>query len=175
MSAAIERHRTTLLEALDLLEQKLPALAEQRNEALSAVMDRTLSSTLKAAMAERAEQLVVAYQEGVAQQQQLRAALDSLTVKARSVLEVLTDPNLDPARWREPAVFAAFRRALSLLVKKAVVSQANTRSAFFVELTVTTDPIAEPDSGSVVNLANTRARVSADSRLVITKAIRIKK
>jgi hypothetical protein len=29
------------------------------------------------------------------------------------------------------AVFAAFRRALTLLVKKAVVSEGNTRSTFF--------------------------------------------
>src|SRR4029079_5012489 len=52
INAAIERHRATLLEALRLLEQKLPALAEQRNEALAAVMDRTLSPALKAAVVE---------------------------------------------------------------------------------------------------------------------------
>ncbi|MFL5806094.1 MAG: hypothetical protein ACJ8CR_30715 [Roseiflexaceae bacterium] len=85
----------------------------------------------------------------MAQQQMLRASLDSLTAKARSVLAVLTDPSLDPTRWKEPAVFAAFRRALTLLVKNAVVSEGNTRSTFFVQLFVTTDPIATPDSASV--------------------------
>jgi len=72
-------------------------------------------------------------------------------------------------------VFAAFRRALALLVKKAVVSQGNTRVAYFVQLTVTTDPIAEPQNGSVVNLGNTRARASIDSRLIITETITIRK
>jgi hypothetical protein len=151
INAAIERQRTALLEALELLEQRLSALAQERNDALAAVMDRALSPTLKAAMAERAEHLVVEYQEGVAQQQQIRVALDSLAAKARSALAVLTDPNLDPARWREPAVFGAFRRALSLLVKKAVVRKGSTRLAFFVELTVTADPIAEPQNGPVPN------------------------
>jgi hypothetical protein len=175
INAAIERHRAILLEVLHLLEHKLPALMQARNDALAAVMDRTLSTTLKAAMAERAEQLVGEYQEAVAQQQVLRASLDSLAAKARSVLAVLTDPSLDPTRWKEPAVFAAFRRALTLLVKNAVVSQGDTRSTFFVQLSVTTDPIAEPQNGSVVNLANTRARVSVDSRLIITETITIKK
>src|SRR5258706_16315222 len=152
INAAIERHRAILLEALQLLEHKLPTLIQARNDALAAVMDRTLSATLKAAMAERAEQLVGEYQEAVAQQQMLRASLDSLTAKARSVLAVLTDPRLDPTRWKEPAVFATFRRALTLLVKNAVVSEGNTRSTFFVQLSVTTDPIADPQNGSVVNL-----------------------
>jgi hypothetical protein len=140
-----------------------------------AVMDRTLSATLKAAMAEHAEQLVVAYQEGMAQQQQIRAALDSLTVKARSVLAVLTDPNLDPARWQEPAVFAAFRRTLILLVKKAVVSEGTTSRTYFVQLSVTTDPLAEPDSGPVVRMGTTRARVCVDSRLIVTEPVKVKK
>jgi transposase len=122
INAAIERHRAILLEALQLLELKLPVLMQARNDALAAVMDRTLSATLKAAMAERAEQLVSEYQEAVGHQQVLRASLDSLTAKARSVLAVLADPSLDPTRWKEPAVFAAFRRALTLLVKNAVPS-----------------------------------------------------
>ena len=158
INAAIERHRLVLLEALHLLEAQLPVLARQREEALVAVIDQALPPAVKKAIIERAERLVTEYQENEVQQQQIRAALDSLTAKARSVLAVLTDPSLDPSRWREPAVFAAFRRALTLLVKKAVVSQANTRSTFFVELSVTTDPIAEPQNGSVVNLVNTRAR-----------------
>src|SRR5262249_29727105 len=158
--AAIERHRLVLLEALRLLEEQLPVLARQREEALVAVIDQTLPAALKKAIIERAERLVTEYQENEAQQQQIRAALDSLTAKARRVLAVLTDPSLDPDRWREPAVFAAFRRALTLLVKKAVVSQGSTRSTFFVELSVTTDPIAEPQNGPVVILGNTRARGS---------------
>jgi hypothetical protein len=32
------------------------------------------------------------------------------------------------------------------------VSEGNTRSTFFVQLSVTTDPIAEPQNGSVVNV-----------------------
>jgi DNA invertase Pin-like site-specific DNA recombinase len=163
-NAAIERQRLVLLEALALLEAQLPALARQREEALIAVIDQALPAALKKAIIERAERLVIEYQENEAQQLQIRAALDSLTAKARSVLAVLTDPNLDPSRWREPAVFAAFRRALTLLVKKAVVSQGSTRFTFFVELSVTTDPIAEPQNGSVVNLGNSRARGSRTHR-----------
>ena len=164
ISTAIERHRLALLEALRLLEEQLPALAQQREEALVAVIDQSLPAALKKAIIERAERLVASYQENEVQQQQIRAAIHSLTTKARSVLAVLMDPNLDPARWQEPTVFAAFRRALALLVKKAVVSQGNTRLAYFVELTVTTDPIAEPQNGSVVNLGNTRARGSRTHR-----------
>ncbi len=122
------------------------------------MIDQTLPATVKKAIIERADRLVAAYQENEAQQQPIRAAIDSLAAKARSVLAVLTDRNLDSARWQEPAVFAAFRRALTLLVKKAVVSQGSTRSAFFVQLTVTADPIGEPQNGSVVKLASTRAR-----------------
>jgi hypothetical protein len=143
---------------LRLTEAQLPALAQQRNEALAAVMDRTLSPTLKAAMAERAEELVREYQEGVARQQQLQAALDTLAAKARSVVAVLTDPNLDPARWREPAVFAALRRALAILVEKAVVSEGSTRSSFLVTLSVTKDSIGMRNSGPVVKMGSTRAR-----------------
>jgi len=175
INAAIERHRAALLEALRLLEEQLPILAQQREEALVAVINQTLPATLKQAIVERADRLVTEYQENEAQQRQIRAAIDSLTTKARSVLAVLTDPNLDPARWQEPAVFGAFRRALALLVKKAVVRQGNTRSAFFVELTVTTDPIAEPQNGPVVRMGNTRARASIDSRLIITETITVKK
>ena len=123
IAGAIERHRVALLEALRLLEEQLPILAEQREEALVAVINQTLPATLKKAIVERADRLVTAYQENEAQQQQIRAAIESLTAKARSVLAVLTDPNLDPSRWQEPAVFAAFRRALVLLVKKAVVDR----------------------------------------------------
>ena len=163
IAGAIERHRMALLEALRLLEEQLPILAQQREEALVAVISQSLPATLKKAIVERADRLVAAYQENEAQQQQIRAAIDSLTTKARSVLAVLTDPNLDPARWQEPTVFAAFRRALALLVKKAVVSEVSTRSAFSVHLTVTTDPIAEPQNGSVVNLASvTRAAFFLD-------------
>src|SRR6266540_772603 len=128
ISTAIERHRVALLEALRLLEEQLPFLAQQREEALVAVIDQSLPAALKKAIIERAERLV-----------------------------------------------AAFRRALALLVKKAVVSQGNTRVAYFVQLTVTTDPIAEPQNGSVVNLGNTRARASIDSRLIITETITIRK
>jgi len=102
----------------ELIRASLPVLARQREEALIAVIDQALPAALKKAIIERAERLVTEYQENEAQQQQIRAALDSLTAKARSVLAVLTDPSLDVKRWREPAVFAAFRRALTLLVKK---------------------------------------------------------
>jgi DNA invertase Pin-like site-specific DNA recombinase len=126
INAAIERHRTALLEALRLLEEQLPILTQQREEALMAVISQSLPATLKQAIVERADRLVTEHQENEAQQRQIRAAIDSLTTKARSVLAVLTDPNLDSSRLHEPAVFGAFRRALSILVKKAVVSQGNT-------------------------------------------------
>jgi len=58
----------------------------------------------------------------------------------------------------ERSGLSAEQRALAILIEKAVVSQGNTRSAFFVQLTVTTDPIAEPQNGSVVRMGNTRAR-----------------
>ncbi len=164
IATGIERHRVALLDALRLREEQLPILAQQREEALVAVISQSLPATLKKAIVERADRLVAEYQENEVQQQQIRAAIDSLTTKARSVLAVLTDPNLDPTRWQEPAVFAAFRRALALLVKKAVVSEVSTRSAYCVQLIVTTDPIAEPQNGSVVNLASTRARGSRTHR-----------
>jgi hypothetical protein len=68
-----------LLEALRLLEAQLPALARQQEEALVAVIDQSLPSTLKKAIIERAERLVTEYQENEMQQQQIRAVLDSLT------------------------------------------------------------------------------------------------
>ena len=152
INAAIERHRAALLEALRLLEEQLPILAHQREEALVAVINQSLPAPLKQAIVERADRLVTEYQENEAQQRQILAAIDTLTTKARSVLAVLTDPNLDPARWQEPAVFAAFRRALALVVKKAVVSEGTTSHTYFVQLTVTTNPIAEPQNGSVVSV-----------------------
>lgn len=164
INASIERHRVTLLEAIDILEAKLPTLTKQRDEALIAVIDASLPATVKAAIVARAERLLEEYQEVEGQLKQLRAALDSLAAKARSVVAVLRDPNLDPQRWREPAVFAALRRALSLVVKKAVVGKGNTRSAFLVQLTVTTDPIPMPENEGVVNLGNTRARGSRTHR-----------
>jgi len=118
INAAIERHRAALLEALRLLEEKLPVLTQQREEPLIAVIDQSLPPSLKKAIIERADRLVAEYQENEAQQQQIRAAIDALTAKARSIIAVLTDPNLDPSRWREPPVFAALRRALALLVKR---------------------------------------------------------
>ena len=164
VNAAIERHREALLEAMRIVEATLPQLTQQRNQALASVMDPSLSPALKAAMAERAEELIREYQQGVARQQQLQAALDTLTANARSVVAVLTDPNLDPARWREPAVFAALRRALTILVEKAVVSEGCTRSSFLVTLSVTTDPIGMRKNGSVVNLGSSRAQGSFFAR-----------
>jgi hypothetical protein len=116
---------------------------------------------------------VAEYQETEAQQH-IRASLDSLTAKARSVIAILTDPNLDPTRWQEPAAFAALRRALTLLVKNALVSEGNTSGSYLVQLTVATDPIAMQDSASAVNLAKARAHVSFDSRLIITETITVK-
>ena len=98
------------------------------------------------------------YQETEGQIKQIRAAIDTLAAKARSVVAILSDPELDPTRFQEPAVFAALRRALTLLVKKAVVSEGSTRSAFLVQLTITTDPIGMLQNEGVVNLARTRAR-----------------
>lgn len=164
INAAIERHRATLLEALRLLEEQLPTIAQQREEALMAVINQSLPAALKQAIVDRAERLVAEYQQNEIQQRQIHAALESLTAKARSVFAVLTDPNLDPARWQDPAVLGALRRALAILVKKAVVREGRTRWAYFVELTVTTDPIAEPQNGSVVRMGNTRARGSRTHR-----------
>jgi hypothetical protein len=98
----------------------------------------------------------------------------------RTLIEIVPEVSnrkmtLGAPRWQEPTVLAAFRRALAILVKKAVVREGSTRSAFCVQLTVTTDLIAEPQNGSVVNLASTRARASIDSRLIITETITIKK
>src|SRR3989442_15258743 len=106
-------------------------------------MDGSLPVSLKAAVVGRGEQRVAGYQEAIAQQQQIRAAIDTLAAKARRVVAVLTDPNLDPARWQEPAVFAALRRALTLLGKKAVVGGGKTGCGFWLHLLVTADPIAE--------------------------------
>ena len=155
---SIERHRGVLLEALQLLEGKLPLLVRHRDEALIAVIDTSLPPTVKAAIVARAEQLLADYQEAEGQIAQIRAAIDALAAKARSVVAVLSDPELDPTRFQEPAVFAALRRALTLLVKKAVVSEVHTSHSFLVQLTVSTDPIEMPQNEVVVNLARTRAR-----------------
>jgi DNA invertase Pin-like site-specific DNA recombinase len=164
INESIERHREVLLEALRLLEEQLPGVAQQREAALIAVIDPTLPPAVKKAIIERADRLVAEYEEIEARQQMIRASLDSLTTKARSIIAVLTDPNLDPTRWREPAVFAALRRALTLLVKNAFVREGNSKRTYLVELTVTTDPIAEPDSAAFVNLGNSRARGSRTHR-----------
>jgi hypothetical protein len=96
INTAIERHRAALLEALELLKEQLPVPAEQREAALIAVSDATLPSSVKQAMVARAERLLAEYAEAENRQLLIRAALDSLTSKARSVLAVLTDPQLDP-------------------------------------------------------------------------------
>ncbi|MBK8032183.1 MAG: hypothetical protein IPK17_22430, partial [Chloroflexi bacterium] len=113
---------------------------QQREEALTAVINQSLPAALKQAIVDRAERLVAEYQENELKQRQTRAALEALTAKARSVFAVLTEPNLDPTRWQEPAVLGAFRRALAILVKKAVVRKGDTRLAYCVELTLTKDP-----------------------------------
>jgi FixJ family two-component response regulator len=68
------------------------------------VINQTLPEALKKAIIERADRLVTEYQENEAKQQQIRAAIESLTAKARTVLAVLTDPNLDPTRIHDPPV-----------------------------------------------------------------------
>lgn len=158
INRSLEQHRAVLLEALQLLEEKLPGLARQRDEALIAVIDASLPKPVKAAIIARAEHLLIDYEGTEGQITQIRAAIDALAAKARSVVAVLTDPDLDPARFQEPAVCAALRRALSLLVKKAVVSEVHTSHTFLVQLTVSTDPIPMPQNEVVVNLARTRAR-----------------
>src|SRR5262249_25026537 len=71
ITAAIERHRIALLEALRLLEEQLPILAQQREETLVAVISQSLAATLKKAIIERADRLVAEYQENEIQQQQI--------------------------------------------------------------------------------------------------------
>jgi DNA invertase Pin-like site-specific DNA recombinase len=158
--AAIERYRQTLLDALGVLEGEQSRLGQVRDAALAALTDTTLPQRVKAALVERADQAVEQYEQNLAQQEQVRATIDTLALKARSVIAVLTDPNLDPTRWREPAVFAAVRRALSILVVEAVVKRVNTGVAFTVHLSVSADPVGMRQNGPVVGMANTRARGS---------------
>jgi hypothetical protein len=83
---------------------------------------------LRQALTARAEAAVRDLATVEAEEQTLRVGLESLGDQARLVERVLNQPNLDTARWAEPAVSMALQRALRLIVQKIEVSREGPRS-----------------------------------------------
>lgn len=115
----VERQRQDLLDALALLADELAELVSRRDAALDTVADQTLSPLIRAAMQERAESALQAIAAIETEQRTLRAGVQALDQQARSVVGMLTHPLVVPARWREPEVYQALRRALQVLVHRA--------------------------------------------------------
>lgn len=130
---AIELRRGELLWALQGLEGNLVEQQRRRAEALDAIIDRGLSPLLRQALLMRAEDAVRAYEELHAQRSTLRAGLDALDDQARTVKLALDNPFLDLERWQEPLVFQSLKRALHLLVYKAVLMQ-HSPQEYFIRL-----------------------------------------
>jgi len=130
---AIELRRGELLAALQGLERNLVEQQRRRDEALDAITDRGLSPLLRQALLMRAEDAVRAYEELQAQRSTLRAGLDALDDQARTVKLALDNPFLDLERWQEPLVFQSLKRALHLLVHKAVLMQ-HSPQEYFIRL-----------------------------------------
>src|SRR3712207_6059508 len=82
---AAQQRRDELLQALDQLEQLVGTAQQQRDAALDALADRTLSPRLKAAYAERAEAAVEAYETRLEQQRTVRVGLAALDDRMRTV------------------------------------------------------------------------------------------
>jgi hypothetical protein len=116
---ATPRLRSELTAALAILAVQHQELARRRDEALDALIRaHDLSDVLRKAFSERPEATITELATIEAQQQTLRAGLDSLDAQTRSIEQILRQPNLDPARWEEPAVNAALQRALQVMVRR---------------------------------------------------------
>jgi DNA invertase Pin-like site-specific DNA recombinase len=130
---AIEQRRAELINAAQGLERSLIDQQRRRDEALDAITDRSLSPVLRQALLVRAEEAVRAYEELLAQRSTLRAGLEALDEQARTVKLTLDDPFLDLDRRQEPLVFQSLKRALHLLVHKAILMQ-HSPQEYFIRL-----------------------------------------
>jgi hypothetical protein len=131
--AAAERRRRDLERALEVVSQELQECLKRRDAALDAVAERSLPEAVRSAMIQRAEAAVHAYEELESQQHALRAGMEVLNEQTRTIERILTSPLLDPARWKEPAVAQIIKRALHLLIHKAVLVE-EKRGAYHIEL-----------------------------------------
>ncbi len=84
-------------------------------------------------MVQRAEDVIADCEHLEGEQRTLRAGLCALDAQARSLDTLLRDPNLDPARWREPSVYQSLKRLFAHLIRKAELC-ACSEGGFVVEL-----------------------------------------
>lgn len=124
LGTAVERRRSELLSALEVLAGQSRDAELRRDEALDSLLrDRNLSDTVRQAISARAEAAVQELSELETNERTLRAGLSALDSQARSVERTLTNPDLDPARWEEPAANLALQRALRVMVRRIEVSR----------------------------------------------------
>lgn len=135
VAAAIDAARTQLLDALDLLTGRLAEELERRAAALDSLTDRSLSGAVRQAMIQHAEQIVASCEKLEGEQRTLRAGVGALDAQARSIDALLNDPNLDPARWREPSVYQALKRLFTHLIHSAELHTC-ANGGFVVDLRV---------------------------------------
>ena len=69
------------------------------------------------------------------EQRTLRAGLGALDNQSRSIETLLHDPNLDPARWNEPAAYQSLKRLFRHLIHAAELQHCDG-GGFRVELQV---------------------------------------
>ena len=84
-------------------------------------------------MVQRAEDVIADCERLEGEQRTLRAGLCALDAQARSLDVLLHDPNLDPARWREPSVYQSLKRLFAHLIRKAELCACG-EGGFVVEL-----------------------------------------
>jgi site-specific DNA recombinase len=124
VNEAVERRRDELTRALMTLDEQIAEAMKQRDELLDTlVRDTTLTPLLRQAMMERAEVAVSKLTHVKAQQETLRAGLQTLDAQARNVGRTLQQADVDPKRWREPVVRTALQRALRLMVRRIEVTK----------------------------------------------------
>ena len=138
VNQAAQQRRAELVVALDHLEHLLQKAQQQRDDALDALADRTLSARLRAAYADRAAAAVDEYETRLQQQHTLRAGIAALDERMRVLKATLESRLIDAARWQEPAAQQAFRRALHLLVHKAALVEVE-RGTYRVDLEIYTE------------------------------------
>jgi hypothetical protein len=132
LSAALQRTRATLLEATRLVDEELQESASRRDWALDMVADKSLSPTLRQAFVERAEEAVQAYAALQVRRRTLELGIETLDARARSISLALGQ-EVAVDRWREPAVYEAIRRALHLLIHRAILREVQ-RGTYVIDL-----------------------------------------
>jgi hypothetical protein len=131
---AVERRRRELTQALAVAEAQKQQLMQRRDQDLDAIVaGQDLPSALRQALISRAEASNQALIDIEAQERTLQLGLESLEVQARNTAAMLSQPNLDPARWAEPEVNSALQRALRVMVRKIHLSR-QTNGKFTIEI-----------------------------------------